>query len=123
MKQSKTLQTAIKITTDDSISRIDLDEPLYKSVRNAIGGLIEIVRARGLKHPHVMIVDEEGLIKNRQLNKVGSLLYGTPLHGQPIVGDIVIMREEEGPDGMDIFGLNSEDITYLTEMITKLVAK
>ena len=61
-----------------------------------------------------MIVDEEGRLKDRQiLNLVGSVLYGTPEHGQPIVGDIVIMKDGYDNGEPDIVGLSDEDVTHL----------
>lgn len=47
--------------------------------------------------PVVMIVDESGLVKNREVNAVGSFLYGIQNHGTPIVGDI-IFGLQNGPD-------------------------
>jgi len=43
----------------------------------------------------IMIVDEEGRLKNRPMNAIGSLLYGTLQHGQPIVGDIILVEPRE----------------------------
>lgn len=45
----------------------------------------------------IMIVDESGLVKNREVNAVGSFLYGIQNHGTPIVGDI-IFGLQNGPE-------------------------
>lgn len=63
-------------------------------LHEAVGGLFEIVRPRGLQRPYVMICNESGLLEQLPLNIIGSSLYGTPEHGAPIVGNIVIMKEE-----------------------------
>ena len=41
----------------------------------------------------IMLVDEEGFINAKQLNPIASIFYGTPLHGQPILGDVLIVAE------------------------------
>ena len=44
-----------------------------------------------------MVVDEEGLLTERPtLNYIGSYLYGTQVHEQPIVGNVLILPEVEG---------------------------
>lgn len=68
-----------------------------KDLQAAIGGYIEIVKPRGVLddgRPLVMVVDEEGLVKNRPLNPMGCALYGTVVHGQPIAGPIVVFDRE-----------------------------
>lgn len=56
--------------------------------------MIQIVRPAGLDRPYVMVVDEEGLLTDQPtLNYLGSYLYGTQMHGIPIVGDVLIVCE------------------------------
>lgn len=105
----------IVITTGNEISVKDFGEPLYKTVGAAVGGLIEIVRPRGLKRPFCMIVNDEGLIRNLPINPIGSLLYQSHKHGQPIAGDIVIMKENE----CDITGLEDAEISQIKDLIRK----
>jgi len=68
-----------------------------------------------------MVVDEEGLIKNKPVNLIGSTCYGTVRYGSPIVGDIVIMREECGDDGMDLASLTESDITLLAPRFQRII--
>lgn len=105
---------ALKITTDFTITEIELHEPLYKTIRVELGGRMEIVRPRRMAPPLVMIVDEEGLLKELPLNTIGSYLYETDKHNQPIVGDIIIMQEAMGIDGIDLVGLEQSQIDQLT---------
>lgn len=114
---------ALKVTTADEITVVEVEQPLYRSLNPVIGGPLEIVRPRGLKRPFVMVVDEEGLLRDRDLNFVGSILYETHKHGSPIVGDIVLMREEPGPEGYDLFGLSEQDITALTSSCKCILAQ
>ena len=67
-----------------------------------------------------MIVDEEGLIKGLPLNVAGSILYGTPTHGSPIVGNIVIMKEGWTDEGKDLLGLSDEEVTKITNEMVDL---
>lgn len=80
----------LKITTDNKISIIDPDFD-HKSLREEVGGYVELVRTQKLldyfKTKVVMIVDEEGLVKNLPVNPMGCYFYDTNKHGNPIVGD------------------------------------
>lgn len=90
---------------------------------------VEIVRARYMSkfinncHGLVIVVDEEGVIAGKQMNLVGSLLYGTPVHGTPIVGDILIMVEESGFDGSVLAGLEEERAEAIASDIRKIFSK
>lgn len=84
----------LKITTDNKISIIDLDFD-HKSLREEVGGYVELVRTQKLldyfKTKVVMIVDEEGLVKNLPVNPMGCYFYDTNKHGNPIVGDVILV--------------------------------
>ncbi len=110
----------IVVTTDNHLKVQEFAAPLYKSVGAAVDGWIEIVRPGGLKKPFVMIVNEEGLIKELPVNVVGSLMYGTPVHGSPIVGNIVIMKEGWTDEGKDLLGLSDEEVVTLTNELVSL---
>ena len=101
----------IKITTDCEVKKIDVSEPLHISIREELGGHLEIVRPRRLKQPLCMIVDEEGLLKKLPVNLMGSYLYETDKHGHPVVGDIIIMKEQMTIDGIELIGLSAQDIS------------
>ena len=53
----------------------------------------------------VMVVNEEGLILDLPLNPYASILYGTQLHGHPIVGNVAILQQGYRDDEPDIVGL------------------
>ena len=112
---------AIKVTTDDVISVVEIGNPKLKCLQTEVGGHIEVVRPQGLRNPQVMIVDEEGLLKSKEPNFIGCLLYKTQQHGHPIVGDILIMLEQPGPDGYDLFGLPHNTVIELTAYFRKLL--
>ena len=85
-------QKTVKVTTDIKVSLIDVDFTNFRSIQRAIGGHFETVRTRLMvdyfKDPSViMLVDEEGLIKELPLNPVGSALYRGV-----IAGDLIFAR-------------------------------
>lgn len=55
-----------------------------KELQGYVGGYIEIVR---LPNNYILVVDEEGRLKNKKLNKKAS-----ELAGQSIVGDVVLCK-------------------------------
>ena len=107
------MMKGIVITTDNKVGVRQFGLPLYKTVGKVVGGYIEIVHPKGLPKPYIMIVNEEGLLRDLPLNKTGGFLYQTYIHGYPIVGDIVIMKIEESSDGPDVVGLSDSDIQRL----------
>lgn len=109
----------IVITTNDEMRVQEFSEPAHKSIGEAVGGWIEIVRPVRLKRPYCMIVNEEGVLLNLPINSFGSFLYGTDTHGWPIAGDAVLMKEGYNSDGeLDILGLDERDIKYLRDMVS-----
>lgn len=109
----------IVIATNNKIRMQEFSEPAYKSIGDAVGGWIEIVRPVRLKRPYCMIVNEEGALLNLPMNVFGSFLYGTDYHGNPILGDIVLLKEGIDSDGeFDILGLDEQDIKYLCDMVS-----
>lgn len=111
----------IVITTKDEMRVQEFSEPAHKSIGEAVGGWIEVVRPACVffKSPYCMIVNEEGALLNLPMNSFGSFLYGTDYHGNPILGDIVLLKEGINSDGeLDILGLDEQDIKYLCDMVS-----
>lgn len=109
----------IVIATNNEIRMQEFSEPAYKSIGDAVGGWIEVVHPVRLERPYCMIVNEEGALLNLPMNMFGSFLYGTDYHGNPILGDIVLLKEGIDSDGeFDILGLDEQDIKYLYDMVS-----
>lgn len=108
---------AIVITTDNEIGVRDFPAPLYKSMGEAVGGTIEIVHPVGLLRPYCMIVNDEGLFFNLPENRVGSLLYGTHIHGSPIVGNIVIAKTGFTSSGPDLVPFEDAELSQLYKLL------
>lgn len=107
---------AIAITPDLQIGSIDLEKPLHRSAGSFVGGLIEVVRPHGLQKPYVMIVNEEFMMLDLPVNKIGSWIYRTHLHGHPICGNIIIMQE----DGEDLIGLDPLAVPLVIKELQEL---
>ena len=109
----------IVITTNDEMRVQEFSEPAHKSIGEAVGGWIEVVRPKRLEYPYCMLVNEEGVILKLPINSFGSFLYGTNYHGNWILGDIVLLKEGINSDGeRDILGLDEQDIKYLRDMVS-----
>lgn len=113
---------AIKITTDDVISVVDIQEPTLKGMQKEVGGYIQTVMSYCLnnldvpeKHNLMMIVNEDGFSKRLPYNEVAS-----DLADDFIVGDVLIMAEGFVDGESDITGLTDEQVqALLTELKNK----
>ena len=107
----------IVVTTSNTMYVKDFGEPLYKSLGKEVGGYIEVVHPRGLEAPLTMIVNEEGRLEGLPQNALGSFLYGAPIHGEPIVGNIIILQEGFVNGERDIIGLNDQEAEKIMDQI------
>lgn len=109
----------LKITTDNKISVVDVNFNDFKAIQQAIGGYFENVKALKLwdyfKAPVVMIVDEEGVIKDLPVNTIGCYFYNISRHGCLIVGDMILGLLV----GPDITGLGDRDAEQWMEKMLK----
>ena len=83
----------VKVTTDNKISVIDVNFNGFRSIQRAIGGHFETVHTQIMADYFkdssvIMLVDEEGLIKELPLNPVGSALYKGVIAGDLIFAQI-----------------------------------
>lgn len=99
----------LAINTENRMRFKDFKEPLLDSLQKEVGGCIEVVHPKYLPEGLCMVVDDEGLMKGSAINSAASVLYGTPEHGQPIVGNIVILREGFVDGERDFVCLNDDD--------------
>lgn len=111
----------IVVTTDLEIRIEEFSDPLYKTVGSAVGGYIEHVHPMRLARPLCMIVNEEGRLLDLPLNHIGSFFYGTDQHGEPIVGNIVIMKDGYRGGEPDIVGLNDVEAEQIKDVIIDLI--
>lgn len=106
------------INTDSLMHTEEYAAPLYETIGKTVGGWIENVHPKLLPAPYCMVVNDEGLLLGLPLNLLGSVLYETFLHGNPIVGNIVILKEGFVEGERDFIGLDDDDIKFLGAMFT-----
>lgn len=89
---------AIRVTTDNVISIVDICLDDWRAIRDQVDGWFEhvytaymqdVFTSFGVDDKVVMLCDEQGLVKGKPVNLLGSFMYCTPQHGHPIVGDIL----------------------------------
>ena len=100
-----------------NIEMKNYDEPLYRTVGEDVDGYIEIVHIElGNFKDLVLVVNDEGLLRNLPCNDVASFLYG-----HYIAGNAVLMREGFNEDGEpDIIGISENEVfDIFLEMLNK----
>lgn len=134
----------IKISTDLELSVHEFPQGSYEEQNDYLRGLIgngcsvyEHVMPKRLytdlgacDHPTgipgecvSMLVDEEGRLKPNAVNMVGSYLYMTDRHKNPIMGNILLVGEELGDDGLDFCGIEEGEFERLVAELNTLVLR
>lgn len=102
----------VLLTTDNKVSIIVLD-PVYETLKSSVGGYIEHTNPFMLREPNCMIVDEEGLLKEKPLNFLATWFYNgkttTPIDFSPIAGDVVFCKDGYRDEEPDILGYTEEE--------------
>lgn len=94
-------------------------EWLYKTIRKTIGGYMENVYPTGLPRGFVMIVDEEGKLKRKPINRFASSLYEGTLFGDFIVGDVIILKLGEHEGESDVVGIPDGEANELANKLKR----
>ncbi len=111
---------ALVVNTKNEIRRVEYDPPHYDVIKEAVGGWYEHVHPMGLDRPYSMMVNEEGLLLGLPMNRLGSELYGTPKHGQPIVGDVVFLKDGYHGGEPDTVGMTEDEAQRLGDKFVKM---
>ena len=111
---------ALVVNTKNEIRRVEYDPPHYDVIKEAVGGWYEHVHPMGLDRPYSMMVNEEGLLLGLPMNRLGSELYGTPKHGQPIVGDNVFNKDGYHEGEPDTVGMTEDEAQRLGDKFVKM---
>ena len=130
----------IKVTTENKISIHEYPEGDFYVRHNTLCSLIgpecelyQQVRPRRLYTEMgcpseigkavSMLVDESGLLKDLDLNAVGSWLYETDKHMSPIVGNILFIGEHLVSDGIEFCGIPDAEFRRLYPILEDLAKK
>lgn len=95
------------------------DVDLLRYCQQAVKGHIEIVYPKGLERPYLMVVNDEGRLRNMEINPVASYLYGTQDHGEPIVGPAMILKQIMTDDGPGIGFLTQDEALHIVIRLGK----
>ena len=87
----------------------------FKGLCDYYQGFPSTVNLPGLGRPFCMVVDDAGLLLGLAVNHFASKLYGTEIHGRPIVGDVFLLKQKWGPDGYDLVGLTDSEVDILVK--------
>ena len=94
--EEKKFAVLLTDTQDIQIINCDPQRDMFDTARQAIGcDWIELVEAEPLaKQGMLMLIDEEGKLKPGAafINCIASHLYGAEEHGDPIVGNAVVVK-------------------------------
>lgn len=102
----------VRVNTDGTVTKFTTDKPIYEY----LGFWIEIVRT---KMPKVVaIVDEEGLLKWKKPNRLGTLISGYP---NTLVGDMLFMKEDFTEEGPDLVPMTEEELTTVYNLIMNFI--
>ena len=114
---NETSGKAIFVPADSAVTYSVIDAPYNIDWRwytkNIHSDWMEIVRPEKLPRGYALICDEEGLMNDKPINPFASWLYGFEKHGQPIVGDILIVKEEFTDEGVDLAPIPEGDALKL----------
>lgn len=114
----------IKVNTNGEINVIneDITKDMCDNIRTHIGGYMELVNPLycGLPNDWRIVVDEEGSLKQKELNLIASTFYGFHVHGVPIVGDVMFCKIGYVNDGVGIIQPNEEDIKEVESIISNI---
>lgn len=115
----------IIVTSEHQISVKEYDNPSVplEDFQKAVGGHIEIVRPAFLMPVNpflLMVIDEEGKIKEKPENGLASLFYANPYDN--IVGDVVICtRFNSDPTAEpDIYALDELTASKVVSLLDRL---
>lgn len=96
----------------------DPDQPVKPwHVPNTVEGVTSAIGARYFERVRtvltadfgvVLVVDEEGLLRGREVNRRATWLYPGHVVGRQIVGDVLLAAEAETDDGIDFVSLTYE---------------
>lgn len=112
----------VTVSTDNTVSIIDIPRngsPLYEIIHETVGGWYENVHPRRLARKYVMIVNEEGKLLHLPTNAIASYLYETDKHGEPIVGNVIILKMGVYQGEADVIGMSYDEAVAVMTNLTK----
>lgn len=134
----------IRITTDNEISTHEFPEGSISVVNSQLYDLIgpkcelmehimpkrlyKVLGASNKPNKELgsctsMLMDEEACYHDLEVNLVASWLYESDVHGHPIMGNVLVVGEYWGSDGVEFCGMSDEQYNLLYPKLEELTKK
>ena len=85
---------------------------------------VEVVQLPRFIPNSCLIVDEDGLLKkDPEINYIASLLYDTPVHGNPIAGNAVLCSQKYGINGVDTTDFDADTAALIEQRFEEIKTK
>lgn len=119
---------ALKMYPNGDIEKIELPPAKYKFKRMqlAVSDDCSVIDIKDMYEAleledYCLVFDDEFLLKETIIiNPIASYMYGYQQHGQPLCGNVLIMKNSFVPDtGLETIGLSNEDITVIHNFVVK----
>lgn len=124
--------SALKIYPTGLVAKIELPNAEYQFQRMQLAvsndcrdiDIKDILDSLELKE-YCLIFDDEFLLKGKAiLNPIASYLYGYQEHGQPLCGNVLVMKNYFTPEEeIDTVGLSDEDVNIIQNFIARNLDK
>lgn len=74
--------------TVDGIEQDLGHQPTLAEAQRLVGSWVELVKVKG----RILVVDEEGKLKDKSVNKLITDRYGSQVGGGSLVGDVIVLE-------------------------------
>lgn len=101
---------ALLIPVDGKPHFSDIPDDLH-GMQSVVGGYLEVVGVHDLRPDMIMVIDEEGKLKGKPVNRLASMIYCSPW--DHIVGDAFIVKRGYVAGEPDLVGLSPSDCAWL----------
>lgn len=132
MVESTEKLVALKIEPSSIVIKVELPpaEYKYQRMKKGIGELCGFIDIKDIYEElglddYCLVFDDEFLLNGRPiLNPIASYLFGYQEYGQPLCGNVLVMKNFINDEGeIDTVGLEDEDINRITSFINNNIDK
>lgn len=115
------LAILLKETGEIEVIDVPEDKGLQFYYQNINCELITIVNAMYLGKKYSLVADDEGLLQAEpKVNMLASILYGYLQHGEYLVGNVLVMKDEFTDEGLDTVGLDKAEAAVILGILNNL---
>lgn len=78
---------------------------------------IEVIDNLSFGNDYIMLIDEEGKLKDSRRNMIATMLYGNPY--DYVAGNAVIVKNNYTPEGDECIYLTAQEACYVLEQLKR----